>query len=188
MSEKYKIIDALNRVEYGKLTSSEFESYKKFIKEYKWFENVFFSYELANKSVKEFKTFEKHINSKENEYDINGIHITGIYQITNLVLFLRLFIDNTKSYSNKVSHNCKAFIKDTEKNSSIKLLKALRDYSQHYHLPVGNTHRVYDVLNEIMTTKFIITKSDLLKNKENKRNLYIIEHYPDNDINIGEKN
>ena len=50
-----------------------------------------------------------------------------------------------------------------------------------------NTHRVYDIFNETMTTKFIITKSDLLKNKENKRNLAIIEQYPDDEINIGEK-
>ena len=48
-----------------------------------------------------------------------------------------------------------------------------------------NTHRVYDIFNETMTTKFIITKSDLLKIK--KRNLAIIEQYPDDEINIGEK-
>lgn len=187
MSKKYKIIDTLSRVEFGELKQCEFESYKQFVKKYKWFENVFFSFELANKSVKQFKDFEKHINSKENKYDINEIHTTGLYHITSLVLFLRLFIVNSKSYSTKVSSECKLFIKKTEKNPSIKILKALRDYSQHYHLPVENTHRVYDIFNETMTTKFIITKSDLLKNKENKRNLAIIEQYPDDEINIGEK-
>ena len=122
--------------------------------------------------MKQFKDFEKHINSKENKYDINEIHTTGLYHITSLVLFLRLFIDNSKSYSTKVSSECKLFIKNRE-NPSIKILKALRDYSQHYHLPVENTHRVYDIFNETMTTKFIITKSDLLKIKKTNATLLL---------------
>ena len=185
MSKKYKIIDTLSRVEFGELKQCEFESYKQFVKNINGLKTSF-SFELANKSVKQFKDFEKHINSKENKYDINEIHTTGLYHITSLVLFLRLFIDNSKVTQPRCLQSVNYSSKNRE-NPSIKILKALRDYSQHYHLPVENTHRVYDIFNETMTTKFIITKSDLLKNKENKRNLAIIEQYPDDEINIGEK-
>lgn len=64
MSKKYKIIDTLSRVEFGELKQCEFESYKQFVKNINGLKTSFFSFELANKSVKQFKDFEKHINSK----------------------------------------------------------------------------------------------------------------------------
>ena len=57
MSKKYKIIDTLSRVEFGELKQCEFESYKQFVKNINGLKTSF-SFELANKSVKQFKDFE----------------------------------------------------------------------------------------------------------------------------------
>lgn len=60
----------------------------------------------------------------------------------------------------------------------MKLVKALRDYSIHYSLPIKSTSMKFSPLDRTTSFNFFIEKNDLLRNKENKKNTNIIKDYP----------
>lgn len=169
---KYYVYDKQKKTVTEEITRVEYDILINFMKKYKYYENLYYSFLCSNDSIQDYKRLLVEINKKKLDSDINRVHKLGIYNITSMVLMLRLFIDNTKSYNKKTSsiEGEKAVFK-LESLYEIKLLKALRDYTQHYSIPVTNTTMTFDLLKEEMNVNFTINKEELLENKENKKNI-----------------
>lgn len=179
----YVLADKTHMMVIKTITKEEYNVCRDFFLSYKLYENIQYSYLCAHDALKDFKDYVSYLEATEDGFDIRTVHKRGIYLITNLVLFFRLFVDNTKNYNKRFkTEEGKKYVHELEKNYNMKLLKALRDYAQHFSLPVTDTHIDIDIVKETKTINFTINKYELLKNTQNSKNVQTIKAYTDNEI------
>lgn len=185
--DKYYVIDKDKRYILKEITPKEYSIFKQYHKKYKLLESLFYSFSCGNDAVNDYRKLIKAIQEDKYSTDINKAHNIGVYKITSMVLLLRIFRDNAKSYAKRVkSVKTHSEIDKTDNIYEIKILKALRDYAQHYSIPVTNTRMVFNVLKEEMQVHFEIKKEELLENKDNRKNIEVITDYDKDKINFNE--
>ncbi|HGH8995148.1 TPA: hypothetical protein ACNZD0_001238 [Streptococcus pyogenes] len=85
--------------------------------------------------------------------------------LTNILLG-RLFFDNCKSFTLQLKlMELKEQIKKYEQNNEIKVLKILRDFGQHFSIPVDNLQLQTDLIREKTSVEIYVSKSELERNK-----------------------
>lgn len=91
--------------------------------------------------------------------------------LTNILLG-RLFFDNCKSFTLQLKlMELKEQIKKYEQNNEIKVLKILRDFGQHFSIPVDNLQLQTDLIRDKTSVEIYVSKSELERNKgANKQN------------------
>ncbi|MFP7776731.1 hypothetical protein [Streptococcus dysgalactiae] len=91
--------------------------------------------------------------------------------LTNILLG-RLFFDNCKSFTLQLKlMELNEQIKKYEQNKEIKVLKILRDFGQHFSIPVDNLQLQTDIIRDKTSVEIYVSKSELERNKgANKQN------------------
>lgn len=184
---RYHILDKQKNMVLNELTREEYNTCEKFYKKYKFFEDLYHSFLCGNDAVREYRHLIKRIENQEVKTDIHTAHKLGIFHVTSMILMLRLFTDNAKSYRKRIGLIESAqTIYQSEQIDEIKLLTALRNYAQHYAIPITNTKLTYDLLEESSKVDFIIKKDELLQNKEVSSNVEIIKKFAEEEVHFNE--
>lgn len=188
---------------YIKISEDDFLKFQEFYKKYKEFEKITLTKNIAKNSILDFKNFlSNQVNYMNNGQDITveEINIKGTDLILKFILLNRMYLDNLKEYifrefgvNSNQYNEYKKRLKTTD--FDFIFLRIIRNYTQHFGLPLSNTGKVYDSLKELyIEPRFYITKTDLLKApykynepeliKENLDDKIIINNYIDIWIDI----
>lgn len=183
----YYVMDKEKKAVLKELTYEEYKTCKKFFKKYKLLENLLNSLLCSNDAVREYRELIKQAEAEKLNANINKIHKLGIFHVTSMVLMLRLFIDNAKSYRKRIGYKESAqAINHIEQIDEIKLLKALRNYAQHFSIPISNTKIRFSLDEDKSKLDFTIKKDELLQNKEYQSNIDIINKYAKDEVYFNE--
>lgn len=183
----YVLEDTKNRMKISEITIQEYRVIEEFYPKYKWFESVMGAYKNYILSYQDYSFFYDSIISSTAELDLQSIHDRGTYLLTSNIILSRVFIDNVKSFIKQTGlKSIRKPLNIITYSHEMKLIKALRDYSIHFALPIKDTTRIYDAINERNSFSFYIYKSDLLKNTKNEENISIIKKHEEDKISVNE--
>ena len=134
--------------------------------------DCFVNFKLSKKKLLDFMeyTCEHPIPSLELIYpDINFLFFSN-------TLFGRIFIDNTKSFFKQTNIDGKELLKSFEKREEFKMMKLLRDFGQHFSIPINDLSVSTNFSTNTQNIDIFTSKIEVEKNKEtNTENKKFIE-------------
>lgn len=177
--EKYFLGNNRNNSIYGEINEKEYRTFLKFYTLYKRYENFCQAFLVSNDSKIEYEDLKKSVELEKN-VDLDKLHVIAIGVVTRYVLTNRMAVDNAKAYYNECSIN-NSFLIDKEKNNqSFAIFKILRNYAQHYSIPISNTTVVLNILTNTSKVEFSISKEEILQNNfRGKDREYIVTSFPE---------
>lgn len=157
---------------YTEISEDEFLKFQRFYKKYKEFEKITLTKNIAKNSILDFKNFlSNQVNYMNNGQDITveDINLKGTDLILKFILLNRMYLENLKEYifrefgrQSNQHDEYKKRLKTSEFNFTF--LRLIRNYTQHFGLPLSNVGKVYDAIKNIyIEPRFSLTKTDLLK-------------------------
>ncbi len=178
---------------YIELSEDEFLRFQSFYKKYKEFEKITLTKNIAKNSILDFKNFlSNQVNYMNNGQDITveEINIKGTDLILKFILLNRMYLENLKEYIfrefgvNSSQYNeYKKRLKTTD--FDFIFLRLIRNYTQHFGLPLSNVGKMYDALRKIyIEPRFLITKTDLLKANFNNNEINLLKEHLEDKIII----
>lgn len=181
----YTLNNLRKKLVIEKITEEEYELLKSFNENFKKYANIYDCSFNVMKSVEELNTFNERAKY-DNNLSLNVLYAEYKYLIYKYILFARQLVDNTKSFGRQINNeNVEKIIDSYENKEDSKLLKVLRDFGQHFSLPITNFSKNVDSNSGIVTCALIIEKSHLGKNigKNHKNDKFINDLEQDN-INV----
>lgn len=167
-----------------RIGKEEYELLKKFNLDFNKFSNVVDCYKNFIKSK---NMLEEYINKIETDIEeMEKIYSELKFLVLTNILLGRLFVDNCKAFSTQLKLvELKELIRIYEQYDEIRILKILRDFGQHFSIPVDNLVQQVDLLKERATVKIYISKSELERNKgSNKQNDKFISEISEKEIEL----
>ncbi len=153
-----------------RITQQEYSTLKRFNDDFIKFSNVVDCY---NNFLRSRLMIEEYVSVVETHSgDMEKIYSELKFLLLTNILLGRLFFDNCKSFTLQLKlMELKEQIKKYEQNNEIKVLKILRDFGQHFSIPVDNLQLQIDLIREKTSVEIYVSKSELERNKgANKQN------------------
>lgn len=153
-----------------RITQQEYSTLKRFNDDFIKFSNVVDCY---NNFLRSRLMIEEYVSVVETHSgDMEKIYSELKFLMLTNILLGRLFFDNCKSFTLQLKlMELKEQIKKYEQNTEIKVLKILRDFGQHFSIPVDNLQLQTDLIREKTSVEIYVSKSELERNKgANKQN------------------
>ncbi|EPX16856.1 hypothetical protein SAG0169_09545 [Streptococcus agalactiae LDS 610] len=153
-----------------RITQQEYSTLKRFNDDFIKFSNVVDCY---NNFLRSRLMIEEYVSVVETHSgDMEKIYSELKFLMLTNILLGRLFFDNCKSFTLQLKlMELKEQIKKYEQNNEIKVLKILRDFGQHFSIPVDNLQLQTDLIREKTSVEIYVSKSELERNKgANKQN------------------
>lgn len=174
----YKVRILMSDREFVKeISSGDFNNFEFVVKRIKEFEKIYSMYRITLKSSEEFKSF---ILQKEDEsvLDLDELMLNGLDRSLKYIMFSRAFFENLKSYD---SDYVEIYNAEEEVNKYFKILRLLRNYAQHYSIPVSDVSHERNLLTGKTTSVelYIKTTDLLMKNFKAEDVAFIETEFPD---------
>ena len=153
-----------------RITQQEYSTLKRFNDDFIKFSNVVDCY---NNFLRSRLMIEEYVSVVETySGDMEKIYSELKFLMLTNILLGRLFFDNCKSFTLQLKlMELKEQIKKYEQNNEIKVLKILRDFGQHFSIPVDNLQLQTDIIRDKTSVEIYVSKSELERNKgANKQN------------------
>lgn len=153
-----------------RITQQEYSTLKRFNDDFIKFSNVMDCY---NNFLRSRLMIEEYVSVVETHSgDMEKIYSELKFLMLTNILLGRLFFDNCKSFTLQLKlMELKEQIKKYEQNKEIKVLKILRDFGQHFSIPVDNLQLQTDLIRDKTSVEIYVSKSELERNKgANKQN------------------
>ncbi|VHF77045.1 Uncharacterised protein [Streptococcus pyogenes] len=147
-----------------RITQQEYSTLKRFNDDFIKFSNVVDCY---NNFLRSRLMIEEYVSVVETHSgDMEKIYSELKFLMLTNILLGRLFFDNCKSFTLQLKlMELKEQIKKYEQNNEIKVLKILRDFGQHFSIPVDNLQLQTDLIREKTSVEIYVSKSELERNK-----------------------
>lgn len=168
-----------------KITEEEYELLKDFNEDFQKYANIYDCFFNVMKSLEELNTFNEGAKY-DDKITLNILYAEYKYLIYKYILFTRQLVDNMKSFGAQIKNeNIETIIKEYEKKDESQFLKVLRDFGQHFSLPITNFSKEIDIVSGEITCELIIEKNHLEKNKgKNDKNDKYISSIELEEINV----
>ena len=153
-----------------RITQQEYSTLKRFNDDFIKFSNVVDCY---NNFLRSRLMIEEYVSVVETHSgDMEKIYSELKFLMLTNILLGRLFFDNCKSFTLQLKlMELNEQIKKYEQNKEIKVLKILRDFGQHFSIPVDNLQLQTDIIRDKTSVEIYVSKSELERNKgANKQN------------------
>lgn len=153
-----------------RITQQEYSTLKRFNDDFIKFSNVVDCY---NNFLRSRLMIEEYVSVVETHSgDMEKIYSELKFLMLTNILLGRLFFDNCKSFTLQLKlMELNEQIKKHEQNKEIKVLKILRDFGQHFSIPVDNLQLQTDLNRDKTSVEIYVSKSELERNKgANKQN------------------
>lgn len=153
-----------------RITQQEYSTLKRFNDDFFKFSNVVDCY---NNFLRSRLMIEEYVSVVETHSgDMEKIYSELKFLMLTNILLGRLFFDNCKSFTLQLKlMELNEQIKKYEQNKEIKVLKILRDFGQHFSIPVDNLQLQTDIIRDKTSVEIYVSKSELERNKgANKQN------------------
>lgn len=153
-----------------RITQQEYSTLKRFNDDFIKFSNVVDCY---NNFLRSRLMIEEYVSVVETHSgDMEKIYSELKFLMLTNILLGRLFFDNCKSFTLQLKlMELKEQIEKYEQNREIKVLKILRDFGQHFSIPVDNLQLQTDLNRDKTSVEIYVSKSELERNKgANKQN------------------
>lgn len=167
----YTVNNLRKKLVIEKITEEEYGLLKVFNEDFQKYANIYDCCFNVMKSLGELNTFNE-TAKYDNKIPLNVLYAEYKYLIYKYILFTRQLVDNMKSFGIQIKNeSIKKLIENYEKKDESQFLKVLRDFGQHFSLPITDFSKKIDIVSGETTCVLIIKKSHLKKNKgKNRKN------------------
>ena len=147
------------------LNKDDFDSLKNYHLDFLKFSNVYGCYKNFKVSEQKLKDF---LENQKFESSLDTLFYEMRYLFSANILFGRIFVDNVKSFVEQLKFNdLKKEIKIYEKRDELRMMKLLRDYSQHFSSPFDDLEQVVSFTENTCRLEIYTSKKELSRNKYN---------------------
>lgn len=168
-----------------RIEKHEYELIKKFNESFNLYEGVFFAYSNYHNAKKDYVGFKNSLETINAGAFLDEIQRKAIYPITAVVVFLNTFLDNTKNFNSAIkSKKIETEIKKLNGIESIRILRAVRNYSIHASIPVKGTTRQINLMDNTEKYEFYIEKDIIIRNRPNSNDLKNLQKLKSNKIKL----
>lgn len=151
------------------LNKNEFDNLKCYHSAFLKFSNIYGCYKNFKVSEQKLKDF---LENQKFENSLDNLFYEMRYLFSANILLGRIFIDNVKSFVRQLNlKGLNTDIKSYEKRDELRMMKLLRDYSQHFSSPFDNLKQEVSFTEDTCRLEIYTSKKELSRNKnKNQRN------------------
>lgn len=147
------------------LNKDDFDNLKNYHSDFLKFSNIYGCYKNFKVSEQKLKDF---LGNQKFENSLDNLFYEMRYLFSANILFGRIFVDNVKSFVEQLKLNdLKKEIKIYEKRDELRMMKLLRDYSQHFSSPFDDLKQVVSFTENTCRLEIYTSKKELSRNKYN---------------------
>lgn len=157
-ASKYFLYSRTTRTCIKEISEEDYDSLKSTFGTLKKLENVLLSYQNVYYSKNQF---DKIKNQVLKSADLDEAYSLGAYTLSSYSLISRALVDNLK-FLNKTIKNrdVSKLLAKYENNINNKILKMIRNYSQHNAIPIDNVRRIYNGVDS--TIEYLVDRDKLI--------------------------
>lgn len=157
-ASKYFLYSRTTRTCIKEISEEDYVSLKSAFGTFKKLENIMLSYQNACYSKNQFDKIKNQVLELA---DLDEAYSLGAYTLSSYSLISRALVDNLKSLNKTIKYrDASKLLAKYEDNINNKILKMIRNYSQHNAIPIDNVRRIYN--GGVSTIEYLVDRDKLI--------------------------